>query len=448
MNSTKQAFNVRELLRGILLLPVASAIASRLSVYATLIVAARLLDGDQFGAYAVSLVFIGIFGALVTGGGDMWLNRFTSEPGAVGGQAPRLWPVYFTIVLAVSGALLALAFVFDVLNILPKQLDGLATLTIVTSILIGLGEALLALMRAGGEVRLFFTIRDIIAPIGALLLLIWQKPTTAFEALTIYTVVWATVFATLAARLLWRAPQMLPAIWPPKFAWAPIIRHTLGLIYGNLTSRISMYIDVLVLTFIVSSTTVGEYRVAAQFAIGFMVIQHFVFLGLPWQMRRLHHPTADSNGLATASERQRLLTILAAVGGLVMWLAARPLLGLLGERFLTATDIFHALLLIRFAGLLWGPQHEILVSNGLAVEDAHANTISVILWIVSFTLLLTYGSALYAAVNASIISSIGLHIYRVKLLKSHHLPEIYGHPLRELVPLAVSVAALALAQSL
>jgi O-antigen/teichoic acid export membrane protein len=424
------------------LLPFASAIISRLSIYATLIIAARTLDSEQFGVYAVCMVIIGLLAALVTGGGDMWLNRFTGQIGVMTGQAPRLWPVYFLVVLTISVGLLAVVVLVEVTELVPDKHKGIPLATAVAAVLSGVSEALLAIMRAGGSLRLFFLVRDIGSPLVYLGLLAFADVNTALDAMMLYVYLWGSIFFSLALRLLWRAPQMLPAIRPPLIALFPVTQHTVGLIYGNLTSRLATHADVLVLTSFVSIVALGEYRVAAQFAIGFMVIQHFVFLGLPWEMRYSRSRPSYFLGLSMVANRQRLLITLGALGGGLLWLGAMPLLALLGERFVDVASIFRLLLITRFASLLWGPQHELLISNGLPTQDANANLASLGVWTVSFFSLQQAFGALDAAVAANVLSVAAAHIYRLRILRKHRLPEIYGHPFGPAAPMVLSLAVL------
>jgi O-antigen/teichoic acid export membrane protein len=403
------------------LLPLVSALISRLSVYATLIVTAHLLDPEQFGTYAVCLVAIGILSALMTGGGDMWLNRFTGELASTSGQAPRLWLVYFVVVLAVSLTLIVLVMTIEVIGLLHGPLADFGLITALISALIGCTEAILATMRAGGSIRLFFVSRDIVIPLSYLVLLLGFKPETTRDALLVYLCLWGVAFLVVAFRLIWRAPTMLPATRPPRLAWFPALRHTFGLIYGNLTSRLAIYIDVLVLTTATSIVTIGEYRVAAQFAIGFMIIQHFVFLGLPWQMRSGRLGSDGAPGLA--------ILLIATVGGAILFITATPLLSLLGDRFAIMTPVFQILLVTRFVSLLWGPQHEILISNGLAIKDAHANVTSIAAWGAAFTACRGTIDAVDAAVVATCFATLVLHLSRFWILRHHGLPQIYGHPL-------------------
>ena len=58
-------------------LAVLSAVWSRLGIYIVLVLAARNLPNDEFGVFAVLMAVAGIVNAMVSGGGDMWLSRFT-----------------------------------------------------------------------------------------------------------------------------------------------------------------------------------------------------------------------------------------------------------------------------------------------------------------------------------------------------------------------------------
>ena len=142
----------------------------------------------------------------------------------------------------------------------------------------GMFEALLAVLRAGNRVTEFFTFRDLTTPVVLVVLIVVLQPGSAVEMMTLYCAVWAAVF-TIALVYVRGLIGALPRIASVSLKrWLTLIRHTGGLIYGNFGSRLSIHIDVLILANLVSIAAVGEYRAAAPFAIGFMVVQHFVFL--------------------------------------------------------------------------------------------------------------------------------------------------------------------------
>ena len=127
--------------------------------------------------------------------------------------------------------------------------------------------------------------------------------------MALYCAVWAAVFS-IALVYVRGLISVLPSIASvSRKRWLTLLRHTGGLIYGNFGSRLSIHIDVLILANLASIAAVGEYRAAAQFAIGFMVVQHFVFLSLPWQLRRTSESGERGPGLIWVVLQQRTLLL-------------------------------------------------------------------------------------------------------------------------------------------
>jgi hypothetical protein len=317
----------------------------------------------------------------------------------------------------------------------------------VVSALSGFSESGLAVLRASGRVAGFFLLRDIVAPLLILGLIAMMAPGTAAGAFEIYIFVWASVLIAIFGFLAYRAPSLLPAVRVRRNAWRKVTMHTLALVSGNLTSRVAAYIDVLAMTFVVSLDVLGEYRVVAQFAIGFMVVQHFLFLGLPWQLRHLGAPAQRHSGYASVVGRQRLTILLGFVGLCALSFGAEKILGLLGERFIEAAGIFRLLLVVRFADLLWGPQHEILVSRGLVMADAYANVTSVVLWCLIFPLAFTYLDQLHSAVVATAASTFCGQLYRYMTLRRGDIFRVFGHPFGLVLPGMVLATAILMSVS-
>ena len=200
-------------------------------------------------------------------------------------------------------------------------------------------------------------------------------------------------------------------------------------------------LDILVLTWIIALGTVGEYRIAAQFAIGFAVVQHFAFLGLPWQMRQAAGQAAPE-GYAEVKRRQHLLLALSAVALAFGWLLAEPFLALIEPRFADSAWLFRLLMLIRFAELFWGPQHEILVSNGFARRDAMANVAAIAAWSISFAALTTITATLAAAVGATAVASATGQWARYRSIRRGHLLPVTGMASGLFLPILLSAGAL------
>jgi hypothetical protein len=266
-----------------------------------------------------------------------------------------------------------------------------------------------------------------------------MKPVSAIEMMAVYCGVWIAVFA-IAFFYVRGALSVLPKLISISARrWLSLLRHTAGLIYGNFGSRLSIHIDVLVLANLVSIAFVGEYRAAAQFAIGFMVVQHFVFLSLPWQMRRTSQSGEKGPGYTWVILQQRTLLLVASAAFVLLWIFAEELLGLLGERFVAVADIFRIFLMIRFIDLLWGPNHEMLVSNGYTVRDAHANIVALLVWGGVFSLCRVGEiDAVVAAVNATALAAFAGQATRYRMLLIAGLVPVMGHRMGPALPIALT----------
>ena len=427
------------------LFAIASAAVSRLSTYVVLILAAHLLPPERFGAFAALAVVGAVVNAVVSGGGDMWLNRFTWNMPRRLRQAPRLWRHYviITATLALIAVVAAVAVANGIEGLRPYRTD--IVLAISWAAVAGLAEGLLAIIRASGLTRLFFGLRDFAAPVAILALIIIARPSTAAGVFAIFTVVWSLVAGGLAVVLIAKAGTLLPAARGRKGLWRKVITHTLGLVYGNLGSRLAIHIDVLVLTWAITLTELGEYRVASQIAIGFIVVQHFVFLALPWQIREIGTPRNPGAGHAWVVWRQRGLLGMAFAALVVLWVAAEPVLLLFGERFADVAPVFRALLAIRFIDLLWGPQHEILVSNGRVLEDAQSNLVALAGWIVGFAVCQQFISPLAAAVAGNVVASLLGQGVRYRMIEAAGLRHGAGHAFGAALPAACSTAVIVVA---
>ena len=435
-----RAGGVRRTLFQHSLLPLFSAIISRSLAYVVLLIAARLLSPDEFGTYAALITVGAIINAMVSGGGDMWLNRFVRGIAVGRGQVPAIWPEYLVIcmtlaVMAVAAAGLAVGTI----DALAPHGAGVLIAVLAFSIA-GLAEALLAVMRASGRVTIFFVLRDGFAPLGFFFLAVVLRPDRAQDFFALYAAVWCCVLIGVLTVLLVRRRDVVPRRRMTRRLFAIAFRHSLGLILTNLSSRVAVYADVLVLTALISLDQLGEYRVAAQFAVGFMVVQHFFFLGLPWQMRQTGSDEQRRQAHAWVGARQRILVILSFFSLLLFLAGAEFVLSLFGERFVETGLILQLLLLVRFGALLWGPQHEILISNGRIRADAEANLASIAAWLPAFGISLPIMAPELAAVVGVAVGSLVGQGYRYRCLRREGLtcPRLLGtahvHMAREAAP--------------
>ena len=398
---------------------VASALVSRGAPLVAVFVAARLLSPEQFGGFAVAMAVHNLLGALVSGGGDLWLNRFTWRPFATGRWAVAVRRRYLEICLAITG-LVAVCTI--VASFLPAFRDWQAlTLAVgLSACVIGLGEVVFAIMRSGGQVVPFFVLRDLVAPILFVLLLLAVAPQSAATAVMLQPA--ATALPLAVAIVFVRAKGlMLDGRRTAQricrgLRLQRLLRHTGVLLIGNLSSRLSGTVDIYVLGALVSAAMIGEYRVAGQLALGFLVVQHFVFLGLPWQMRRFGSSAEIAERRAEVRGRYLLLLGASSLALIVLLAVSEPLLALFGERFVAVQSIFALLLAVRYLNLLWGPQHQMLVSNGYILKDAFAFVVTLLVWLAIFALFSQVADLMYAAVIGHAAASLAGHYYRHRLL--------------------------------
>jgi O-antigen/teichoic acid export membrane protein len=350
---------------------------------------------EEFGAFTVLAVLGGGVNAVVSGGGDMWLNRFVTQEKVSRNRPPHVWPFYLTICCVVSIGTMLMAWGVTALVPALHEKSGAILLTVFTFGLAGVGEALLATLRATGRTILFFSVRDILVPITALMFLIILRP----ESVSGFVIF--SLYAWLVAQ--WKFQRG----WLRRSLATPLIKHTLLLMMTNIASRASNYIDILVLLFFVGLADLGEYRIAAQFAIGFIVIQHFVFLSLPYQLRHVGSSAERQYSQRRLQDSQRNLITLSLIGLVFVLVLSEWLLSILGERFIDSAYVVRAMFLIRFFELLWGPQHEVLVSNGAVRFEVAASLTGVAAWIISFAFIYKLVDPVTAAIIAT---AIGVHL--------------------------------------
>lgn len=103
---------------------------------------------------------------------------------------------------------------------------------------------------------------------------------------------------------------------------------------------------------------------------------------------------------------------------------AKPLLTILGPEFQLMALPLSFCLIIRFSELLWGPQHEILISNKKIFWDTFANVIAILIGgFVFFTSLHYWGNGI-----ASGLFSLGFNSIAGQLTRRFMtFPRLFGH---------------------
>lgn len=400
----------------------AATVVSRGGPYLALLIAARLLSPDAFGAYALAAVCANLLGAMVSGGGSLWTNRYaTARTGvSVWRDAARQKYLEITLLLA-TGVLIASLLI---LISTPETWRALIVATVAAAIVTGLAEAALSVLRSSGQVSTFFLVRDLMIPLTYLGLLLLVQPRSAAAALGLLPLAAGVPLLLSIARL--KRTGLLSASKNGTEYRGTRLRklwlYTATLIGNNLVGRLAAYLDVLVLGILVTAAWVGEYRAAAQLALGFAVVQNAVFLGLPWQLRHQGGSAERTSRWVQIRERQRLLTASAAVALLGVLSFAPELLALFGPGFVGMADLLRLLCVVRFLDLLWGPQPQLLISNGLAHKDVGASLLSIIVWLAGFAALQGTLPTLFAAAAAHGLASPCGQLLRWQALRSAAIP--------------------------
>ncbi|HEX7007191.1 MAG TPA: hypothetical protein VF274_08630 [Alphaproteobacteria bacterium] len=407
-------------------LAVASAVASRSTVLAVMFVAARRLPPEQFSALALTLSIGGLVIAVVSGGGDLWLNRFAGVLRRSPVRAAELRGAYIVLSLALGGGVAVLIAATTLSGLMPRYLAVALAIGLLGAVLAGLCETLLAVLRAEGRLVPFYLMRDVATSAAFLALILAFGHHTASRFLWIFLAVWAVTlvaaWSIVARSRITRFSSASAFRWP----YAKLGRHTAVLLYGNVSSRIAMTADVVLLSLLIDFARVGDYRLATQITIGFMVVQHFAFLTLPWQFRLSSRRAADdAPRLHVRNVHLRLIGVSAVALAALLYFAP-SLLGLFHERFVDMTPVLSILLCLRFTNLLWGPQHETMVSRGLATEDGHGNVINLAVYLATFGLLLTVAPSLFAAVAAHIAAAFAAGFYRYRVLSEAGIEPVIG----------------------
>jgi len=156
--------------------------------------------------------------------------------------------------------------------------------------------------------------------------------------------------------------------------------YTAGLVINNFISCLNGAIDTLLLGHYLSIDLVGKFRLGTQVANGFMILQHYLCLSMPWQ---LFNPK-NKKTLSLIKQNHLFLLILTSLSVVVIFLLQPFLPLVLGAYTETLRIPLFIILLVRFLELLWGPQHELLISNGKITEDTLAGITGFISFIIAF----------------------------------------------------------------
>lgn len=311
-------------------LAVAGALLSRVSLFGLLILLARLLPPQGFGAYALLSVLGGLLATVVAGGGPAWLDRFTRPATPAARRAPRVWRLYLRACL--GSVPLAGVIVLVAAAGAGQAYASATALAGAAAIALGLAETLLAILRAGNKPSTVAALRDLLAPAALVALVALVRPASLECVFALQLGVNLALVLGAALMIGLNVGTLLPAVPARQAARRMARRHTWRVVAATLTSRLAANIDTLGLCLLAGLAYGGEYWVAAAVALG-------VF------------PTPAGRATAAGRKPALLLGALAALAAL--WLLAEPLLGVLGDRFAGVAALMQVLAVLRCLELLW-----------------------------------------------------------------------------------------------
>jgi O-antigen/teichoic acid export membrane protein len=207
-----------------------------------------------------------------------------------------------------------------------------------------------------------------------------------------------------------------------------LIFHTLGLIANNFSSRLINGFDTLMLSTYLPMSTLGRYRLVSHCSNALIVVQHFVFLTLPWQLRK---PSIESEHskksvrLIQAKQLMLLFSTLPVFLGIVVF--SKPLLSLLGESYISMAIPLVIFIVIRYCELLWGPQHEVLISNGKSFFDTGANVCAIVFALFIFFIARCFLDTITSAILMAGLSSFVGQLVRYIIIKRQKLDVHLGN---------------------
>lgn len=410
-NDKKNSINkhILSFMKNVSLVSFFGALYSKSSLLVNLLIANTFMNPTEFGRLSLFLILANVIAAVVSCGGDMWLNQFTRKSNATNSESSLLSREYLRLSLKIASGVTSIAVVYIFI-----ALDY--SLALFTAVALGLNETGMAIIRSSNRVMKFFIVRDILFPGFLTASLFIIKPLSVKHYFNI-TIIANTLFFTVMLFYLYKHKN----IYLRKsnlIQQKKILFYTAGLIINNFTSRLNGAIDTLVLSHYLPIDLVGKFRLGTQVASGFMILQHYLCLSMPWQ---LFNPK-NKKTVSLIKQNHMFLLALTLLSIIVIFLL-NPFLPLVLGTFTDTLRIpLFIILLVRFLELLWGPQHELLISNGKITEDTVASITGLATFIISFLICHILNiSVLYSITAGLCLSAHVSQILRRYILKKENL---------------------------
>ncbi len=406
------------------LLSITAAVVSRYSMLLVTIINTQMMPEKEFGLFVILLLVANLITAFVSCGGDMWLNRFSRPRHLVKNHAPIVSRLYLKISICLAGLVISMAFYFGIFNTQAFNNTGRGIAWCLGwAATTGIIETLLAVLRTTHLIQRFFIIRDFFMPITLIVSIVIFQVNTVEKFFLIALAISAITLGVLSKLIFSKRHRYFPqTCWHRHLFHKVIIGHTIALILNNLLARLANGQDALLLAEQESMVLAGQYRFITHFAYAFNMIQHYVFLAFPWQLRKASPNNLYCKGTQAIKLRQLLLVLSAFPALILLIFIAKPLLVILGKTFQDMALPLCFCLIIRFSELLWGPQHEILISNKKVFWDTCANLIALVVGGSVFFISLYYShNSVLSALFSLGFSSIAGQWVRYVILKKYRL---------------------------
>jgi hypothetical protein len=416
---------VKKLLRSVF--AVATAGFSRLSTLLILTLGSKFMSPKEFGIFTILFIIAGMISAVVSGGGDMWLNKFTRYDRAIHNKGSIINRYYLRTSLLLGLFFIPIAglFIFTAASFFgfSGKVLGLA---IIYGVIAGLNETLFAIIRSTNRVGIFFLLRDFLCPVFLIGILFFNSIGSTVYFFMISSLLFGGLSIIILGFLLLKAKYYLPKS-SKKLNNFSIYMYTFSLISNNLSSRLLLGLDSLMLTFFMPITLIGYYRLCSQFAGGFNVVQHFSYLALPWHFHKTSDGQSSKKGSMEIKTQYKALVMCSLASLILLTGGSGLILDFFGMQAFQLKIPFILFLIIRFAEILWGPMHEKLISNGKITDEMLANIGGIFAWLFVFFIAINFLTPIYASVWAVAASSLAGQYIRYMVLKSYGL----NLPLRE-----------------
>lgn len=403
-------------------LAVGSAAFSRIAILLIMIMNGKVMSQQEFGLFSILFLVAYVFSGAVSGGGDLWLNPYTDMTDAALKAPPKQAFAYLKISLT-----LTTVSIFVIALWPSSWLDGHFPLQAVKwslyyGAIVGWNEALFAVLRATNRVKIFFALRDILCPLFLISIALATHHLTAIQFFQYAT----AIYGILCLFVMGYMKKNHRIYFAETSSFSGLKRHTFFMIANTLMTRLITNIDVITLSFFMPLSFLGYYRIGAQIASGFTIVQHFTFLTLPWQLNAKNHEGSAGQNLNFIRQRQMVLLSSSTLACALIMGCAKPIVGFIYNETMmqhTLTTAFQVIVLLRYAEIVWGPSYALMISNNLTLRDNAIIMSGAFLWLcVFFASLSMMPSATVAAVfNAISLASLYMCWARYRVLQQQKL---------------------------